>query len=573
MISSRRLKEAERLLKTLCKKHPADTESLTMLGYVYSQKGAHSKAIQCLLKAAKLMPKEYMAYYNLANAYKAAGNLSTAVETYKKAISINQSHDACINLANTLTDLRCHTEARNYLQLAISIKPDDANTYYNLGINLKKSGLLEDSIKAYQKAIDLNPEFAQVWNNLGNAFLSTGDLDKADDCYKKALSLYPDFLDALSGQIRLLDKKRDFDTALKLIRPHLEQKTAHAGLCATFADFCHYTNQEEDAIDWINTLLDDKTLSPADKSRLGFLAGKIFDRKKDYSRAFNYYKNANALQKQSLDFRKISAYFSSIKKSFNRKKFNTLASSHQDSRKPVFIVGMPRSGTSLVEQILASHPDVAGAGELETISSLTEEAADLLDNTLEYPKVIEKLNSMKMDILAQKYMQRIEKVDPNVLYITDKMPHNFLHLGFIQLLFPQCRIIHCQRNPLDTLLSCYFQDFAGNHPYSHDLSDLAEYYCLYADLMTHWQKNLQLPVLTIDYEKMINNQEAESRKLIEFCQLDWHEDCLNFHQNKRVVSTASYDQVRQKLYTTSVRRWQNYESHIQQLIKKLSDYL
>ncbi len=566
LLQSGNLIDARKMLEKVIRKNKNDTESLMMLGYIYSQASEHNKSIQCLLKVTRLSPRQSMAFYNLGNAYKAKGDLFLAIAAFKKAAKIKQNFDICINLGNTLATVKQYAEAVKYLKQAVSINPDDAAAYYNLGRVLNSAGLLEESISAYEKAIALKADFFEAYNNMGNTCLSIAEIDKANYCYDEALRIEPDSLDALSGKLRLLDKIKNFDKAFELVEPHIKKKTEHAGLCATFADFAHYLGREEQALEWLSKLTNSSRLSAADKSRLFFLLGKILDEKKDYKAAFENYEQANLLVRQPTDFNQIKGYFSCLKNTFSKNRFEKYAKSTTLSCRPIFIVGMPRSGTSLVEQIIASHPKVAGAGELEMVSSLAKETEGFVNNNISYPKIIEHLSSVQLDLLAKKYLQRLDMVNSDAEYVTDKMPHNFLHLGFIQLLFPNCRIIHCRRNALDTNLSCYFQDFTGNHPYSNDLSDLAKYYRLYYDLMGYWQANLSLPIFNIDYEQLISNQETTSKQLIKFCQLDWHNDCLHFHKNKRVVSTASYDQVRQKIYSKSVERWRNYESFIQPLI-------
>lgn len=562
--------KAKQLLLKNCKINKSDSESLAMLGYIYSQLSEHNKAIQCLLKVTQLNPTQPVVFYNLGNAYKAKGDYVQATKAYKKSIKIKPGINACMNLGNTLETLKYYDEAIVTLELAISLSPKNGNAYYNLARVLKSSGLLEDSAAAYEKSIELNANFLPAYNNLANTYLSLGEIEKADIFYNKALRLDPQSLDVLSGKIRLLDKTKKFDQALELIQPYLNKQENHAGLCATFADFSHYLGLEEQAISWLVKTSNCGSISKADKSRLCFLLGKLYDNKCEYELAFKNYDMANSLIHSVQNLAQNKKYFSMIKSTFSQEKLKQYNASTEINKRPLFIVGMPRSGTSLVEQIIASHPDAMGAGELEAISSLIKDSANFNANNKAYPKVVSHLSTDQFNVLARKYLQRIDRLDSSAKYVTDKMPHNFLHLGFIQLLFPNCKIIHCRRSPLDTSLSCYFQDFSGNHPYSTDLNNLAEYYKLYNDLMEFWQDNLSLPIFTIDYEDLVSNQLETSKRLIDFCELGWHDNCENFYDSKRLVSTASYDQVRQKVYSKSVNRWKNYESFIQPLVSALS---
>ncbi len=254
---------------------------------------------------------------------------------------------------------------------------------------------------------------------------------------------------------------------------------------------------------------------------------------------------------------------------FTPERLQSLPRAQHDSKTPVFILGMPRSGTSLVEQILASHPQVHGAGELNNIMRLESGMPDLVGGGKRFPDGLNKLTQEHVDELASHYLEHLAELSPDALRVTDKMPNNFLHLGTIQLLFPDARIIHCMRDPLDTCLSCYFQNFFAQHPYTNDLGHLGAYYNGYERLMAHWKQTLDLPIFDIRYEDLVENQETKSREMIEFIGLEWDEACLKFHENKRIGRTASYDQVRQPIYKGSVARWRNYESHLEPLRKAL----
>ena len=240
------------------------------------------------------------------------------------------------------------------------------------------------------------------------------------------------------------------------------------------------------------------------------------------------------------------------------------------SKLPVFIVGMPRSGTSLVEQILASHPQVCGAGELEDAHGMTVTLATMLGGKIAYPACLTSAKRRHLDELAQRYLAKLSKFSRTAMRVTDKMPHNFMALGLIELLFPGAHIIHCKRDPVDTCLSIYGLEFNTNHPYADNLEHLGAYYLEYLRLMEHWKTVLSVPILEVQYEELVADQEGVSRQMVEFCGLPWDVRCLNFHQAERVVTTHSYDQVRRPIYKQSVARWKNYESHLAPLIAALS---
>jgi hypothetical protein len=235
----------------------------------------------------------------------------------------------------------------------------------------------------------------------------------------------------------------------------------------------------------------------------------------------------------------------------------------------VFIVGMPRSGTSLVEQILASHPNVFGAGELRDLQRLAEELPARVGAKEAYPACLVRLDGSAACALADEYLERIGRRSGAALRVTDKMPLNFLHLGLIAALFPRARIVHCIRDPLDVCVSCYCQDFQGGPNFLWDLTDLGKFHGEYERLMAHWGSVLPLPILEVVYEELVDNLEAVSRRLISFCGLDWDDRCLAYHQNARAVRTASLVQVRQPVYKSSVGRWRHYAPHLRPLLEAL----
>ena len=248
-----------------------------------------------------------------------------------------------------------------------------------------------------------------------------------------------------------------------------------------------------------------------------------------------------------------------------------LKRSGDPSTRPVFVIGMIRSGTSLVEQILASHSDVYGAGELLEITKLASNLPQALDSSLEYPECIRQLDAGRIASSATGYLRYLAGRDDRAARVVDKLPTNFLHLGLIAILLPNAHIVHCRREALDVCLSIYFQRFAQGHFYAYDFDDIAAYYAEYERLMAHWKKVLPVEILDIQYEDLLDDLEGESRRMLDYCGLDWQEACLAFHRSQRPVRTASSWQVRQPLYRTAVARWRKFEPHLDELKRALSD--
>ena len=299
-----------------------------------------------------------------------------------------------------------------------------------------------------------------------------------------------------------------------------------------------------------------------DLENVCYALGKTYDDMGQYEKAFNYYHRANSLLavKHPFDKKIYRKWVDEIIARFgNPAKIEDGWFSEDDS--PIFIIGMPRSGTTLTEQIISSHPEVAGAGELAYWPAAGQ--------ALGFEQELTDIHAQK---LANDYLTLLRKCSPSVRRVTDKMPGNYMYLGLIHRVFPRARIIHCQRHPVDTCLSIYFQNFAGGHEYRYKLEDLAFYYRQYRRLIRHWREILPPDVFfDIQYEDLIEHQESVSRRLIDFCGLEWNDVCLEFYKNERSVGTASNWQVRQPIYKTSKERWRNYEQWIAPLLELLDD--
>jgi hypothetical protein len=316
-------------------------------------------------------------------------------------------------------------------------------------------------------------------------------------------------------------------------------------------------------------LLGDFQQPALQERELNFALGALYHGAGEYEIAFQHYQLANQMKHSNFDPDGHSAWVDRIISIFTRELLARTGVAANCDARPIFIVGMPRSGTSLVEQILACHPSVFGAGELPDIFEMIMGFPQPGLSDEPYPECLETLSPSALDGLAERYLGRLDEIAGDALRVTDKLPDNFLFLGMINVLFPGARVVHCLRNAWDTCLSCYFQDFAGPVRYAYDLDHLGRYYRDYVRLMAHWTSVLNIPILTIRYEELINSQETLSRELVDFCGLDWHADCLRFHESDRHVQTASYDQVRQPIYRASLGKAQPYMAMLTALEKYL----
>jgi len=350
--------------------------------------------------------------------------------------------------------------------------------------------------------------------------------------------------------------------AYEAIKPFLESDNANSQIVCMFAKLSGSLGKGKEALSRIEHTLKDTHLTVQQRIDLHFRAAEIHNRNKDYEKAMENYNKANALKPVTFDLQQHAELIDDLIDSFTREAFAELPQAAITSDRPVFILGMPRSGTSLVEQILSCHNGIYGAGELMEIGSFATELGFRIGTPAPAIERLESLSQSSLDKVARQYLAKLEQLSSDEDRVTDKMPGNYLWLGLIQLLFPGARIIHTCRNPLDACLSCYFTDFNGVHEYAYDLDDLGHYYCEYRRLMEHWHGVLSVPILDVAYEELVTNTEEVSRTIVEFCGLGWDPGVLNFHESEWLVSTASYLQVKKPIYTSSIGRWNSYAKYL-----------
>lgn len=522
------------LAAALSKQHPEDSFVWNFLGIAHAALGNPRESVKCCSRALELNPAYAEAHQNIGNALASMGKHEEAISSYNCALQIKPDLVKALNsMGPALAALERYDEAIDSYNRALQIKPDYPEALNNLGITLMEIGRYSEAIESFRKALQLKPNQPESLNNLGTALKAYGLIDEAKSSYQQALKLNPDYV-ACHANLAALKKFKPGD-------PHVSQ---------------------------MENLYLNATRKNRPCAELGFSLAKAYEDMGNFDRAFQLYVDNNRLRKEELNYsiEQDQALFSLI-----RSAFGTLIPSLGESEietcshRPIFIVGMPRSGTSLVEQILASHPQVFGAGELET---MRQAAQPIIERLQSAPQSIDKAILLQ---LRRYYLQDIERFQTDRPVITDKMPINFRWLGFILSAFPEARVINLGRDPVATCWSIFKQYFpARGLGFAWNLSDLAEYFRLYQQLMSFWHERFPERIYELNYESLTENQEAETRRLLEYCNLEWHDDCLNFHQTKRAVSTASSTQVKQKLYTGSSQAWRKYEMHLTPLIHALT---
>ena len=541
------------------------------MGAEFEKMGRLEAAADCYRRAIQLAPDDPESHNNLGTALAKMGKNEEARTCFEKVLAINPRHaNAMNNLGIVLAQLNQANEAVIFYKRALNIRPDHANAYQNMGNAYMKLELPDQAVEAYRKCLELVPRHYRVQYSLGNAYGMLGKLEDAIACYEAALELNPGFAEAHHGIGHILqqlgkidDASRHFEKAL-VLRPDFAP--AYDALSRQ-----KKIDDDQASAESLEKLLERKNLPSGERCAAFFALGRIYEDQGDYEKSFENYRQGNEIMHEDFDAKKHADFVTDMIETFTPEFFKKCAGWGDPSAKPIFIIGMIRSGTTLVEQIISSHPKVFGAGELDDIKNIVRAFPQILKTNKPFPQCMALTTEPALKEGAKRYLDAITKLSNGEPYVTDKMPGNFFHAGFIQAMFPNARLIHTRRHPLDNCLSCYFNKFQTGQQFSYDLNYLGQYYRQYARLMDHWRKVLPKPMLEVQYEELVENQEKISRKIIQFCGLDWDDRCLDFHKNDRPIRTASSWQVRQPMYSSSVDRWQPYEKQLQPLIAALGD--
>jgi len=535
-----------------------------------------SDNIASLKKLTIKNPEDTSALGMLAEAYRQKGNIAYAIKTYQQLLSITPDNYQVLNNFGTLLRNTGDTDSSiQYLLQANRIFPNSPIILTNLTDTYIAMGRYDLALKTGQQAITLEPNFFDARRAMGNVYSGLGQYAEAKSNFRHALNIQPDNTTTHADVIVLLANScaflKEYNEAYELIKPLLNEE--NPGCAALYFKISHKINARENAVNYITSLLKKKNhKNSAQYAPLYFCLGKHYDEIAQYDVAIENYNEGNKLYGRSFSLKDTQKHFKNITSTFSAKTLKTAQTAGNRSTQPVFVLGMPRSGTSLVEQILSSHPDVYGAGELINIDVAINQLKHSTQYSSAFPQRLNQLSVNALDSMAEKYLDHISSISRNAKYVSDKMPHNFTHIAMILRLFPSARIIHCKRHPLDTCLSCYFSNFGNaGHDYAYNLNHLGKYYIEYQKLMSHWEHCYGNRLYSVRYEDMVSNQVNTSKALFQHCDLTWDDRYLDFHQNKRTVLTFSHEQVNQPLYSSSMYRWKNYEKHLEKLKTILSD--
>jgi Flp pilus assembly protein TadD len=601
-----RTSEAEEVLKEAIKLAPDSPQALNNLGITQYELRKFSNAVDFYRRALAVNPAMSEALNNLGNALRMTGDIDGAVQAYQEALTQRANYPEAYNNLGTLLQqdgkpeeaehaMRKaiqqnprYVEAHNNLALLLQVQKKDVEALRVLGDALKfapknvqtllitariqlRRANLPAAEQAARLALQEEPENPEALTVLGQVLHETDRYDEAIEVLEKSLAARPENPEALNFYGVALKSVGRLDEARENILKALKLNDAMYGAYANLNDLVDFSEGVgEELFNRLEAILESVPNQEAEVFiPLHFAYAKALDDRGQHEKALTHYIMGGRMKRTQLDYKESDTFgfFDGIREAFPKEVFENRKFAGLDDDRPVFIVGMPRSGSTLVEQILASHPDVFGAGEVKYLSKALMQLRDRFPSLPRYPEMAAKLTPAQLEITAKNYQQQLETGAGDAKRITDKLLTNYFFLGLINMLFPKAKVINTLRDPVDTCLSGFTKLFKDDMPHSYDLGELGRYYGKYRELMEHWEKVLPEGfMITVQYEDVVADTEGQARRLIEFLGLPWNDKCVDFHKSDRPVKTASVAQVRKPIYKTSVQRWKKYGDGLQPLV-------
>ena len=604
-----KFRDAAIALREAIKLDPKNAQALNNIGIVHYERKEYDEAIAAYRAALQHRPAMSEAYNNLGNALRMIGDPDGATQAYQEALTLRAAYpEAYNNLGTLLQQDGKIEEAEHALKKAISQSPRYADAHNNLAslyFSQKKEldalRILGETLKfapnnpqtllltariqlkrnnhpaaeqAARLAIRQQPGNAEALTMLGQVLHETDRYDEAIKVLEEALKQQPDSPEArnfygvaLKSVGRLEESREHFLEALRL-------NDSIYGAYANLNDLVNFA-EEPELYDRMEAILEAAPDPQADALLpLHFAFAKALEDRGEYARALDHYIVGGRMKRGQLNYieKDTFGFFDGIRAAFPKEKFENRAFAGNPDERPVFIIGMPRSGSTLVEQILSSHPDVYGAGEVKYLSRSLGMLRDRFPSLPKYPEMAGKLTPAQLDMLSKSYLEQLTAGAGDATRVTDKLLTNYFFVGLIHLLFPNAKFINTMRDPVDTCLSAFTKLFKDDMPHSYDLGELGRYYGKYRELMEHWNAVLPEGVLTtVQYEDVVADTEKEAKRLIGFLGLPWDKKCLDFHKSDRPVKTASVAQVRKPIYKGSVQRWKKYGDGLQKLVDSIAE--
>ena len=590
--------EAKTLFEEVLGIDETNSDAHHFLGVVAMERGQREVAHRYLKGAIRLRPNEAKFHNSLGVFLVRERRFPFAIHHFWQAIALQPDYvDGLKNLANALADIGDHEESLQMAERALKFAPDVVEILFIKARSLQRMGRIDEAADQFdailknrpdyvparteygficldrdeyemarrhlQQAVQSAPKNSRGIQGLGLVYERLGDIDKAVDTWERCLKISPNEPQVLTSlgqcsiQVGRIDQGREYLNHAIRLSPRSAE--AHLGLAMSGK-----ATESDPQIARLAMLIDDAGIVGDQRVRMHFALGKLYEDTKQFEKAFEQYQSGNQLKRGMIEYdsQQTTTTVNSYIDFFSRDRLRKPPASYSSvSSKPLFVLGMPRSGTTLVEQILASHPSIHGAGELSHLEKLVRRMPEMVEPQVSFPFCLERLSNEQLHDEASAYADMLERVAPDAARVVDKMPKNFFYAGLITMMWPNAKIVWCRRDPLDTCISCYNRFFIKGQPFSWDFEELGHYFSEHERLGKHWQQSLPTQMFEINYEELTETPEPIVRSLIDYVELPWDDQCLRFHETDRRVKTNPL-QVRQPIYKTSVSRASRFEPWI-----------
>lgn len=573
LAASDRFAEAERVLRAALGHDAGSAPLLQELGGLLLRTGRAREAAELLSRAARLRPDSASIQVDLARAFGESGQLGSSVACAERATRLSPSDGgAWRELGKRLHTLGRLPEAGAALARADSLLSRDAEVKQLRAAGLHAAGRMHEALDFARQAVSIRRGASEL-SMLGLALLTLGHADEALAAFDEALRLSPEHAEAVSGKARAAESLGNRSLAIETLAPVVSGPACTNALLAQYALLCARSPARGAVIDQCRARLRDFGGNPTSTMQLRMALGALLEAEGDYAGAFEAYRAGKECYPRTFDAAEHTRRLRELAEVFDARTLSALPRSSCEDARPVFIVGMPRSGTTLLEQIMAGHPRAAGVGERDELLIMIDGLPRRLGVATAFPRCVKSASAEALAGIASEYLSLLDRHAPGAERVVDKMPHNFLVLGVIASLFPRATLVHSKRHPLDTCFSCFATPLTVAHNYSTSQANLVVAYRAYRGLMEHWKSVLGERLVEMEYERLVAEPEPESRRLVLSTGLEWDDGCLRFYEGNRSVVTASASQVRRPMYDSSIGRWKKFEPYLSELIEGLKDYV
>ena len=608
LMKQNRYLEAEEKLRFAISLSPDYPQLHEDLGSVFAMQSRFDEAIPEFERAIQLQPSLPLVHKKLGHALAAVGRGKEADEEFQSYIDSNPNREAVMNAVDLLSEEKIEEaitklqeilkkspndvnamrylarayrlgdknlqDAEALLRTAVQQSPDFTPGWFDLASLLMRDKIME-AIAAYEKVVQLDPKNAAAWGGLGSAYGLAMYPDKSAEAYAKSIELEPDVPNVLMGHGHALKTLGNQSRALKSYRAAIKNKPDFGEVYWSMANLKVFKFEDEEVNAMLHQL-DEECLSENEEIHFRFALGKAFEDNKDYSQAWHYYHTGNQLQRKTVEHFPVEMEMrhNLIKEVFNQEFLKERSNIGYDCPDPILIVGLPRSGSTLIEQILASHSQVEGTSELPILGNLAQSIGQHRNDGIQYPKAVLDLRNKDWLAYGQQYIDEAQRHrTTSKPFFTDKLPNNFPLIGLLSIILPKAKVINARRHPFDSCLGGYKQLFSKGQNFTYDMLDLAHYYQQYDAMIKHWHQVLPGKILDVHYEQTVDDLETQVRRVLDFCELPFEQSCIDFHQTERAVKTASSEQVRQPIYKGALGTWRRYEQFLGLWQEQLGDII